>query len=561
MIRHSGLFAFLLAAFTQGFSTFVTAQCSSAEFSGAENKVISAYIAYYGRIPDTAGLEFWSGEVEQQGSLDAIIESFGNSKEFESNFAHLDSETLINNLYLQAFSRSADDAGLAFYVDELENGRISLQEIAVSIINGIQGEDEEIIRNKIAVGQHYVIQALDQGIEFSEDQMAGLLDVVSTDETSTIEACEAITSVIEELVVEQEDNEFFTENSCDNGSDENEPIKKSATLEGVSGLSYSSETEATVAGIKKSVAGVTGLNGEFEYYEMCGESASTAFCMGVKKNCDVEEVVAAVEIDRMRLGRRILGIISDPGDEVSFEDIVSQSFPDQTDEGRQKIRRNIYRLLLTLDEDGDQENGIALNETIRTQAEDFADNLDFTLDQFEDDQQVINFIAAAGADQLVPRDQADESEASLPLLPKSFTVSGSILGLEGPITLSLNDREQITTFPRTFSFTSRLQPEQPYLVRIVEIPDQFECVLDNAQGIIAFEPVTNVRVLCRDKAGSEPDGEVPDGETPGGDVPDGELPGGEVPDGEVPDGEVPDGEVPDGEVPDGEVPDGEVPDG
>ena len=119
-------------------------------FTSFETLVQQAYVAYYGRPADPDGLAFWRGQIEQAGSLDGIIQAFGESPEFTQRFADLTPSELVTNLFQQLFNRDPDPAGLDFYTGQLASGAASLQSIAVGILSGAQGADADILANKVS---------------------------------------------------------------------------------------------------------------------------------------------------------------------------------------------------------------------------------------------------------------------------------------------------------------------------------------------------------------------------------------------------------------------------
>jgi hypothetical protein len=133
------------------------AGCNPRDFTGTENEVLSAYIAYYGRPADTGGLQYWVNQLEAEfGSLSNIIEAFGESQEFVDRYGHLTNEQLVANLFQQLFGRDPDPAGLEYYVGELTSGRTSLQSMSINILKGAQNEDLTIVQNRLMVAQHFV---------------------------------------------------------------------------------------------------------------------------------------------------------------------------------------------------------------------------------------------------------------------------------------------------------------------------------------------------------------------------------------------------------------------
>lgn len=155
------------------------------DFSASEERVMSMYLAYYGRPADPGGLEFWTGELEAAGgNLTAILDAFGTSEEYTRRFGGLSNGQLIDNLYDQLFGREPDAGGRDFWLGELSSGRRSLQEIALSILEGAQNEDVAIIENRLALGKLYVSN-LEQG------RLEPLADTVLAETVAGIGASDA----------------------------------------------------------------------------------------------------------------------------------------------------------------------------------------------------------------------------------------------------------------------------------------------------------------------------------------------------------------------------------
>lgn len=163
--------------------------CQQPELSGSESTVIDAYIAYFGRPADAAGLEFWSQQLDEvDGDLRAIIDAFGNSEEFDRRFGDLSDTNLVNNIYQQLFQRDADAAGLAFYVGSLQAGSRSLQTIALDVLNGATNEDVVVLEARRLVAADYLLQTREAGLGLGEEDLATLLDSV-VDEDSANASC------------------------------------------------------------------------------------------------------------------------------------------------------------------------------------------------------------------------------------------------------------------------------------------------------------------------------------------------------------------------------------
>ncbi len=78
--------------------------------------------------------------------------------------------------------------------------------------------------------------------------------------------------------------------------------------------------------------------------------------------------------------------------------------------------------------------------------------------------------------------------------PDQFTIGGTITGLEGGITLSLNGTEEVFT-TSSFTFSTQIADGSPYGVAFVSADNNQSCSVTNGTGT-ATENVTNIDVNC-----------------------------------------------------------------
>lgn len=150
--------------------------CVAYDLDANQALVQDAYIAYYGRPAEPAGLNFWTGRLlEAGGSLDGIIEAFGLSDEYERRFAGLDDAAFVEQMFLQLFERVPDEAGLQFYVDWLQQGVRTRQTMALDILFGAEGDDVEVLGQKRRVAEAYLASVETQGTNLDESELAQLL--------------------------------------------------------------------------------------------------------------------------------------------------------------------------------------------------------------------------------------------------------------------------------------------------------------------------------------------------------------------------------------------------
>jgi hypothetical protein len=132
-------------------------RCEPPLFNTYETRMLGAYFSYYGRAADAPGLAYWAARLASEGgNLTSVIDAFGNSAEFDRRFGGLDNQTLVTNIYWQVLGRNPDPGGLAYYVGELAAGRMTLQTIALNVLDGVQGEDVAMVANRLKACGHFV---------------------------------------------------------------------------------------------------------------------------------------------------------------------------------------------------------------------------------------------------------------------------------------------------------------------------------------------------------------------------------------------------------------------
>ncbi|MGF1552714.1 MAG: DUF4214 domain-containing protein [Paracoccaceae bacterium] len=81
------------------------------------------YAATFARTPDEAGLRFWVNELEEGFGEDATATAFAESEEFAENFGaegEVEDDAFIDALYQNVLGREADAEGRAFWLDQFQ---------------------------------------------------------------------------------------------------------------------------------------------------------------------------------------------------------------------------------------------------------------------------------------------------------------------------------------------------------------------------------------------------------------------------------------------------------
>ncbi len=94
----------------------------SPEF-GPRRAVVRLYQAYFGRLPDLEGFDFWSMRIASgQGSLEEVSQFFASGPEFQATYGDLSDAQFVNLVYSNVLGRNPDEAGRAFWSEQLAAG-------------------------------------------------------------------------------------------------------------------------------------------------------------------------------------------------------------------------------------------------------------------------------------------------------------------------------------------------------------------------------------------------------------------------------------------------------
>ncbi len=127
------------------------------------------YIAYFGRPGDPAGIKYWlsssSGITTAREFADKI---YAQDEYKTTTVASKTTEEQVNSLYVNLFGRQADSAGLLYWTGEIQNGNLQLSNIAVNLIaaatNPISGNetqgalDAQALANKVAAAESFTAE-------------------------------------------------------------------------------------------------------------------------------------------------------------------------------------------------------------------------------------------------------------------------------------------------------------------------------------------------------------------------------------------------------------------
>ena len=91
-------------------------------FDDARGPVMRLYWAFFHRIPDLNGLDYWVHKYEGGMTLKAIATQFAKSNEFKTKYGTVSNDAFITLVYQNVLERNPDAAGKAHWVGRLQAG-------------------------------------------------------------------------------------------------------------------------------------------------------------------------------------------------------------------------------------------------------------------------------------------------------------------------------------------------------------------------------------------------------------------------------------------------------
>ncbi|MEA1892912.1 MAG: DUF4214 domain-containing protein [Campylobacterota bacterium] len=149
------------------------------------DEVLELYVGTFNRAADADGLNYWKNDSLPTQELQAT--AFFRSDEAQNLYPRsMSKEELVITIYQNLFNRSAEEAGIIYWVEQLNSGAVTRSQMLLAIIEGAKdtqdGNDLTTINNKVEVGGYYA----DNGLSDISDAIAVMSDV--TDNVISVES-------------------------------------------------------------------------------------------------------------------------------------------------------------------------------------------------------------------------------------------------------------------------------------------------------------------------------------------------------------------------------------
>ncbi|WP_425913257.1 DUF4214 domain-containing protein [Pseudomonas sp. GWSMS-1] len=152
------------------------------------------YIGYFGRAADQTGLDFWVNAINNGGlSLDNVRASFVQSAEYSAKYTGLTSDALVAQVYLNVLGRPAEAEGKAFWANALNTGAITQDKLIEGLLSGLSAGDQAIINNKVTVANFYTAQ---RGADFNASDIGNSALIIAPVNGSTATVSTALNTIV-----------------------------------------------------------------------------------------------------------------------------------------------------------------------------------------------------------------------------------------------------------------------------------------------------------------------------------------------------------------------------
>jgi ELWxxDGT repeat protein len=132
----------------------VEAFFGSPEFQSGLPQVTRLYFSFFNRIPDFAGLMFQVGRYRAGDPLHVIAQNFSGSPEFTNAYGALTNEQYVDLVYQNVLGRPADSAGRQYYLERLNDGRLTRGQVMVGFSES--PEFQQLVGDEVYVIAVYV---------------------------------------------------------------------------------------------------------------------------------------------------------------------------------------------------------------------------------------------------------------------------------------------------------------------------------------------------------------------------------------------------------------------
>ena len=114
------------------------------------NQVQQLYIAYFGRPADPVGQRYWAQVIDDAGgNITSVLAGFSASNESQALYGTSNTAQKVAAIYSNVFNRAPEAAGLAYWVSQIDSGKVTQAQAAYAIQQAAGAGDASTVNNKL----------------------------------------------------------------------------------------------------------------------------------------------------------------------------------------------------------------------------------------------------------------------------------------------------------------------------------------------------------------------------------------------------------------------------
>lgn len=164
-----------------------------------QNLIQQLYVAFYGRPADNEGLAFWSQALEQNGGdVSAFLSDFVSSDEAVNRYGELSADAWLSLAFEQAFSRGPNADEQADF-DRFEGDLGAVVSRIADYLANAQGDDAATLGARTQVATTFTNEVAARGSEFGPEDVEAASQLVSNANVGT-DVSAYLATVVEEYI-------------------------------------------------------------------------------------------------------------------------------------------------------------------------------------------------------------------------------------------------------------------------------------------------------------------------------------------------------------------------
>jgi hypothetical protein len=151
-------------------------------------QVQNLYVAYFGRPADKLGLEYYANLLDaSKGNQTAMLHDFAASAESAALYNQTTTSGKIAAMYQTLFGHAADIDGLAYWVNQVQTGKVIMSEVAATLAFSAQTADAAIVAAKLTAAAAFTakITTVDQLLAYENNASVGRTWLATVTSTAT----------------------------------------------------------------------------------------------------------------------------------------------------------------------------------------------------------------------------------------------------------------------------------------------------------------------------------------------------------------------------------------